>query len=125
MQRLLPAWRPGDWGLWLTALLLVIASGLHFWRDGIGDTLRIRANGQVFGDYPLRLNRTLDIPGPLGHTTIEIRAGRARIAADPSPRQYCVRHGWLTRPGEMAICLPNRTSIEILRAQRDYDSLGY
>lgn len=117
--------RAGDALSLLLGAALVIGSALHFWRDGIGETLRIRADGRVVEDLPLRLNRTLSVPGPLGTTIVEVRSGRARIAADPSPRQYCVRHGWLSRPGEMAICLPNRTSIEILRRQQEYDSLGY
>lgn len=119
------ALRAGDALALLLGVALVVASALHFWRDGIGETLRVRVDGRLVEDLPLRLNRTLSVQGPLGATVVEVRGGRARIAADPSPRQYCVRHGWLSRPGEMAICLPNRTSIEILRQKREYDSLGY
>jgi len=44
------------------------------------------------------------------------------VAADPSPRQICVRQGWL-RAGEAVVCLPNRVSVEW--GQLGYDSLGY
>ncbi|HNI72069.1 MAG TPA: NusG domain II-containing protein, partial [Accumulibacter sp.] len=45
--------------------------------------------------------------------------------ADPGPRQYCVRQGWLSRAGEIAICAANQISIEIRGAKQPYDSLAY
>ena len=46
----------------------------------------------------------LDFHGPLGISIITIEKRKARISSDPSPRQYCVRQGWLQRAGEIAIC---------------------
>ena len=69
--------------------------------------------------------RLIEVPGPLGVSVIEIRPGRARVASDPGPRQYCVRQGWLVRPGEIAICAPNRVSVQIAGRTRAYDSLSY
>jgi len=56
---------------------------------------------------------------------IEIHNRRARLAEDPSPRQYCVRQGWLERSGEIAICLPNEVSVELTGGVKRYDSLNY
>lgn len=112
-------------------LLVALAAGgvawsfAAFWGNGGGQTVLIRADGRLVDRVSLRLNRSVAVPGPLGQTTVEIRDGRVRIAADPSPRQYCVRQGWLDRPGQVALCLPNRTSVEIARDRSDYDSLGY
>ena len=50
---------------------------------------------------------------------------QARIAADPSPRQYCVRQGWLKQAGEISICLPNQVSVELNAGSKRYDSLNY
>jgi len=61
----------------------------------------------------------------LGTTRIEIAPGRARVAADPSPRQYCVRQGWLTQANSIAICAPNRVSLALVGRNRAYDSLNY
>ena len=65
------------------------------------------------------------VPGPLGTTRVAIEPGRARVVADPGPRQYCVRQGWLARPGEIAICAPNHVSVQIAGRTRAYDSLSY
>jgi hypothetical protein len=67
----------------------------------------------------------IEVPGPLGRTRIEVEPGRARVAADPGPRQYCVRQGWLTRAGAVAICAPNEVSLTLSGGSAQYDSLNY
>ncbi len=82
----------------------------------------VRMDGKVALETSLRLNRRIDIRGPLGFSRIEIRDGRVRVASDPGPRQLCVRQGWIP-PGGAAICLPNRVSVE--NAAAGYDTLNY
>lgn len=65
------------------------------------------------------------MPGPLGTTVITVEKRRVRVLADPGPRQYCVRQGWLSRPGEIAICAPNQVSVQVQGGREPYDSLGY
>ena len=93
-------------------------------RPGIAIHVLLYQNGQLVLRWPLRLERTVTLQGPLGQTVVEIRQGRARIAADPSPRQYCVQQGWLQRPGSTALCLPNRTAIT-LEGDSGHDSLAF
>jgi len=69
--------------------------------------------------------QSIAVDGPLGTTRIEIEPGRARVAADPSPRQLCVKQGWLTQSGQAALCLPNQVSLEIRGHASAYDTLGY
>lgn len=117
--------RPGDW---LTILLiggLVAAAFPLFWQGGLGDKAIVRQAGKIVAELDLHTPRTLQVSGPLGVTTIAVEAGRARVLADPGPRQYCVRQGWLSRAGEIAICAPNRVSLAITGRNRAYDSLNY
>lgn len=39
--------------------------------------------------------------------------GRIRFQEANCPDQVCVQTGWLTRPGQIAVCLPNKLSIRI------------
>ena len=55
----------------------------------------IKAGGQVFAEVDLSARASSEVPGPFGTTRIEVQPGRARVASDPGPRQYCVRQGWL------------------------------
>jgi len=113
--------RPGDWFILAIGLVLLAA----LWTRQVGSLegrVIIRLDGKVFQEASLRLNRNIDVPGPLGHSRIEIHDGRVRVAADPSPRQLCVRQGWIP-PGGAVACLPNRVSVE--NAAAGYDTLNY
>lgn len=112
--------RAGDWAVALLGLMLVLMLAIR--APVSTGRVVIRQAGQIFMEGDVRLNQTIRVPGPLGVTVVEFRAGRVRVAADPSPRQICVRQGWL-RAGEAAVCLPNRVSVEWGRL--GYDSLGY
>ncbi len=125
MRRWLALLRPGDWLLCLLALGLCVLSFPWAWHGGQAEKAVIRRAGEVFAELPLARNRRIDVPGPLGITTIVIENQRARVLADPGVHQYCVRQGWLARAGEIAICAPNQVSLQIEGAQRRYDSLSY
>lgn len=117
--------RPGDW---LVIVLAAVATGATLplaWRPSIGEKVVVRRAGEVFAEADLARNRRFDVPGPLGMTTIVIDRQRVRVVADPGPRQYCVRQGWLQRAGEIAICAPNQVSVEVLGSRPVYDSLAY
>jgi len=117
--------RAGDVGVLLAGAGLVVALTLWAWGGGKGDTVIIRAAGRVIETTSLSQPHRLNVNGPLGITRIEIEPGRARIAADPSPRQLCVKQGWLTQSGQAALCLPNQVSLEIRGHSNAYDTLGY
>lgn len=117
--------RPGDWLLILAGGGLVGITVPYFWQGGFADRAIIRREGQIFAQVDLQTRRSLDVPGPLGITRISVEPGRARVVSDPGLRQYCVRQGWLSRPGEIAICAPNRVSVQIAGRTKAYDSLNY
>jgi len=117
--------RPGDYLALALAATLVGVLGQHFWRGGEADRAEIRAAGKVFATVPLSAPQVIAVPGPLGLTKVEIDIGRARVASDPGPRQYCVRQGWLSSAGAVAICAPNEVTLALLARQPAYDSLGY
>lgn len=117
--------RPGDWLIVGVAAVLVGLSIPAFWQGGLADRAIIRQEGQIFADLDLRARKQIEVPGPLGTTLIAVEPGRARVVSDPGPRQYCVKQGWLMRPGEIAICAPNRVSLQITGRTRVYDSISY
>ncbi len=123
--RILRDLKPGDWLTLLAGSLAVMLLTLRIWDADIADTAIIRSGGKVFLEAPLSRDRHIEVPGPLGTSIITIEKGRARISSDPSPRQYCVRQGWLERSGEIAVCLPNEVSVELAGGQKRYDSLNY
>lgn len=117
--------RAGDIGVLLAGAALVAASAIQAWGGDRGDTVIVRAAGQIVETAPLARAKNILVAGPLGTSRIEIEPGRARVAVDPSPRQLCVKQGWLTRAGEAALCLPNQVSLEVRGRTTAYDTLGY
>ena len=98
---------------------------LSLWQSGPAAQAQVRRDGVLVAAYPLNEDRTVSVAGPLGTTLIRIESGRARVVSDPGPRQYCVRQGWLTRPGEMALCAPNHISLTLTGGQPAYESMAY
>lgn len=117
--------KAGDWLTVLAGMLLIIYLFLTLWGGDRGTSLIIRSGGKIVTETDLTRNRDFEISGPLGTTLVTVNNHRVRVARDPSPRQYCVQQGWLSRAGEAALCLPNQVSVELLGAARSYDSLSY
>lgn len=106
-------------------MALVASLFASLWQSGQAERAIIRSGGKLFAEVDLARDQELVVPGHLGESRISIRDRRARVASDPSPRQYCVRQGWLSAPGEVAVCLPNQVSVELAGSTRRYDSLSY
>jgi hypothetical protein len=115
----------GDWLTLMLGLLVTAWSFAVLWHTDRAEKAIVRSGGKVVGEFPLTENRTIPVQGPLGKSLITIHERRARVAQDPSPRQYCVKQGWLARQGEMAVCLPNQVSVELAGSKKLYDSLSY
>lgn len=117
--------RHGDWLALLGGTMFTCWLALTFWHGGAPDRAVIRSGGKIFSEVALDHDQIIHVPGPLGISTIAIHDKQARVASDPSPRQYCVRQGWLRQAGEIAVCLPNQVSLELYGQHRQYDSLSY
>jgi hypothetical protein len=115
----------GDWLTLLLGSMFVVLLALKFWSGDLADKAVIRGGGKIFSVVPLSRDQQIEVPGPLGISIITIQNRKARIASDPSPRQYCVRQGWLQQAGEIALCLPNQVSVELTGSRKKYDSLNY
>lgn len=117
--------RPGDWLVAAVGAGLVALSFPLAWQAGVAEKAVVKRGGEVFAELDLGRDRSIEVPGPLGTTTIAVERRRVRVVSDPGPRQYCVRQGWLARPGEIAICAPNQISVQIKGSRDAYDSLNY
>lgn len=117
--------KPGDWLTLVLGSMFVVLLTSKLWNGDLADKVIIRSGGKIFSEVPLSHDQQIAVPGRLGISIISIQQRRARIASDPSPRQYCVRQGWLQQAGEIALCLPNQVSVELVGNRKKYDSLNY
>ncbi|WP_425804467.1 NusG domain II-containing protein [Desulfitobacterium sp. Sab5] len=47
------------------------------------------------------------------HNSIRVEKGRIRYEDSDCPNLVCVNTGWLTKYGDLAVCLPNKMIIDI------------
>jgi adenosylhomocysteinase len=106
--------KPGDW------LTDAAGSGglrtCRFPWPGRQASLRRPSSGKLARSFPNSIWRAIvawrSLARWASRRSSSTGGGYASLA-DPGPRQYCVRQGWLARPGEIAICAPNQVSVEI------------
>jgi hypothetical protein len=115
----------GDWLILLIGLISVIWMFQQFWQTAPASQFKIRQGNHIVGIFDLNQNRELHIKGALGESLINIQDGKVRFKQSPCSNQYCVHQGWLSRAGQVAICLPNQISLQLLGAKNAYDSLNY
>ena len=115
-----------DWLLLVAVIACLPLVYARFWLPGgTAAWLEIQAGNEPARVVSLSPDRELVIPGPLGESRIEISQGRARFLSSPCHGKVCVHTGWLQRGGEVAACLPNRVSIQLLAPDPSYDAVNY
>jgi hypothetical protein len=115
----------GDWLVVAASLLAVVFMFQTYWSFEQASKLKIRQGDKIIGTYDLNQTRELKIAGPIGESLISINQGKVRFKQSPCRNQYCVHQGWLSRAGQVAICLPNQISLQLMGAKSAYDSLNY
>ena len=115
----------GDWLVILASLMAVIFMFQQFWSFEQASKLKIRQGDKIIGTYDLNQTRDIIVHGAIADAKISILQGKVRFKQSPCNNQYCVHQGWLSRAGQVAICLPNQISLQLMGAKSSYDSLNY
>ncbi|MGE5508407.1 MAG: NusG domain II-containing protein [Chitinophagales bacterium] len=71
--------------------------------------------------YPLDRPGAYPVSAPWGQLVVEVKNGKARIAlANPpcDPEVHKLYNPWISRPGELDVCLPHRALLEIREERR-------
>ena len=115
----------GDYLVIIASAIVVIFLFKTLWSNTPASQLMIRQGNKVVGTYDLNQSRELHLHGPLGESHISIAQGQVRFKQSPCTNQYCVHQGWLKLAGQVAICLPNQISLQLIGEDKPYDSLNY
>jgi hypothetical protein len=115
----------GDWIVMIISLVAILFLFKTLWVNAPASELQIRQGSQIIGTYDINQTKELHIHGPIGESQISIADGKVRFKQSPCTNQYCVHQGWLKKAGQVAICLPNQLSLQLLGEDKPYDSLNY
>jgi hypothetical protein len=104
-------------------LIIILAAGITFFSI-FSVYMKPRTSSQVLiqaqdmeWTFPLNVEETVAVPGPLGDTVIRIHNNQAWVESSPCINQNCVETGAITRQGQWAACLPNNVLLIIHGAE--------
>jgi hypothetical protein len=96
--------------------LLIIASfffARFFFISHKGSEVLIKAGNGSVQRVSLRMDRMVNIEAEKGKVVIEVKDGKVRVAESSCVQKICVNTGWISRPGQNIICLPNKVLVTI------------
>lgn len=115
--------RPGDI---LPVLLALGAALVTGGQSGDKDRTHLRlVTPQHTSIIPMNTDTLVSIPVRDGITVVEVGGGMARIRSSPCPTGSCVRTGWISNPGQAAVCMPEGVSIEVRGDGVEPDAVSY
>lgn len=105
----------------LTASILIVAA-LVFFIIGLtrrdGSTVTVESEGEIIGEYPLNIDREIEITAKNGYNLLIIKDGKAFIRDASCPDKLCVNQGKISHNGETVVCLPNKTIVTVSSEER-------
>ncbi|EOC99832.1 NusG domain II-containing protein [Caldisalinibacter kiritimatiensis] len=117
-------------------VILVSLLGLYFTKGNIANDKQlyalIKVNGEMYKKIALgpEMNeKTLEVRTKFGYNKLLFGKDRVRVIEADCPDKLDVKQGWISKPGEVIVCLPNRLVIELVSEdtdkEDDIDSISY
>ncbi len=100
----------------LTAVIIFVV--FAFYTKGKSEYVQIIYNNSIIDELPLNED-TIYIPETNSNVVIEIKDNKVHFKSSDCPDKVCVNTGWLSQPGQTAVCLPNRLSIVVKAAKSE------
>ncbi len=109
--------------IYLAVIILVSISAYS--GSGKAESVSIEAAGETY-IYMLDIDRTIEVPGPLGITKIKILDSEVFVENSPCRDKLCVQAAPLNKSGEWNACMPNKVFIRISDStHNELDSLSF
>lgn len=115
----------GKWDFLIPAAALAVALLLFaFLRSEDTGRAEIIIDGQTV--YSADLSSEEDKTLNFGEIGIEIRNGEIGFVSSPCAGRDCIRTGFISHPGEAAVCIPEKAVIRITgRSKSAPDAISY
>ncbi|BHH85030.1 NusG domain II-containing protein [Desulforhopalus sp. 52FAK] len=124
-ERPLYSWKFGD----LLSAIVIVTFGLYFlWAQNSVNKSATKAlvskGGTEVAGFFLGEDSSVDLKEFGVNMILEVNNGRVRVASSDCKQQLCVRHGWIARPKEALLCLPNHITVELVGEDAEYDAIS-
>lgn len=110
----------------LTSMLFV-KSGLNNYNTKY---ISVKVDGSEYKKITFGQNmvgQQIPIKTEFGYNVIEVGEDKVRVIEADCPDKLDVKQGWISKPGEIIVCLPNRLTVEIIgdNSQNDVDYISH
>ncbi len=102
----------GDLAILLLSLAVIVGSFGSYGDIKGKPEVHVRVGNQAFV-YDLSVDTLAVFSGPIGETSIEIVGGKVHVHDSDCRNKVCISAGWISRPGQWIVCLPNNVFIMI------------
>lgn len=114
----------------IAALVIAGFAGYNFYKGSLKDGRKIaviKKNNEIIRVIDLdKVENTERITVEGKYTDIIlVEKGRIRFEDANCPDLVCVKTGWLSKKGDLAVCLPNQTIIKIEGDTEEVDGMTY
>ncbi len=90
-----------------------------------GNTLVIYVDGEIYGEYSLNSDETIEINDEFGNNTVIIKDGEAYMVDADCPDGLCMKQGKISKAGQNIVCLPHRLVLEIKGDEKgEFDAIS-
>ena len=85
-----------------------------------GEKIEIYVDNKLYKTYDIDDEDEIKIESNEGYTVVKIHDHGVEIDEASCPDKVCVHEGFITKPSESIVCLPNKVHIKIVSNQ-DYE----
>lgn len=107
----------------LIAMLLILGISSAFAinvKQLPGEMCSVEVSGKIVHQLKLSEEQNISVEGALGTTTIQIKNKKIRVTHSACPEKICVNTGWISKVGQIIVCVPNKVVLKINGENHDF-----
>lgn len=101
--------------IFVVLLIAVVSFGInHFTNAKSGKQIEIYVDNELYKTYDIDDEDEIKIESEEGYNVVKIHNHGAQITEASCPDKVCIHEGFITKPSESIVCLPNKVHIKII-----------
>ena len=98
-------------GIIFVIIILFIVNNIK--NNKKSEAIEIYINNKLYRSIPIDEDEDLKIEGEFGYNYIKIHDNGVEITEASCPDKVCVESGFISKPSERIVCMPNKVVIKI------------